>query len=43
MRVRWLVLAVVLGSLAPCALVGQKNCRKGKPCGNTCIAVDVES
>lgn len=36
-------LTLLLLSLLVCAttpLVAQKNCKKGKPCGNTCIARD---
>lgn len=32
-----LVLAIPM-LLLPATLEGQKSCRKGKPCGNTCIA-----
>lgn len=36
-----LIVAVLLALLLPIASAeGQRNCSKGKPCGNTCIARD---
>ena len=40
MRASSLVLAFIMAALAPSAVAAQKNCRKGIPCGNTCIAAD---
>src|SRR5687768_4550801 len=35
---RRIVLALAVAFLVPVALEAQKNCKKGIPCGNTCIS-----
>ena len=40
MRRVWLFLALVFISVFPSVAEAQKNCSKGKPCGNSCIYRD---
>jgi len=37
---RSVFLIALMAMLIPGILEGQKNCKKGKPCGNSCIAQD---